>query len=107
MNPGPPILPPEPYGDTIAKGCAMGCGWGLAALFLSMGIGIALNVKLSPKLGNWLILSCGLTQWIGIVPTILDQRHKGYRQSPKGLIVAGCVGMLLISACGGMLGAFK
>ncbi len=54
-------------------------------------------------------MSWGLTQWIAIIPMIISNQKKGRRKNVQGLIIAGCIGVLLSSAhahrCSGSLGA--
>src|SRR5258708_3474963 len=95
----PPVTEISAPQDTIARGCAMGCGWGLLAAAISGGLAYVLD----NKPGEVALVSCRLTQWIAIVPAILNQKRKGYRQSPKGLIIAGCIGVLLASTCAALL----
>jgi len=49
-----------------------------------------------------ILTSWGITQWIALVPLILRERSKGNPNIAKGLVVTGCVGVLLSSACAGL-----
>jgi hypothetical protein len=76
----------------------MGCGLQVAFWFL--GLLAAMSTK--GKLSNFIFLSWGVTQWIALGPLIWKQRSKGYPNRVQGLIIAGCLGVLLSSACGAM-----
>jgi hypothetical protein len=104
MNPQPPALPQAqhpPPEDSILRGCAMGCGWGILALVISIAIAGAADA--SGKATGWIIGGSGVLQWLGIVPTILSQRQKHCTLTVSGMIVSGCIGLLLSSLCGTML----
>ena len=95
----PPILPAKPPNDNFIVGCAMGCGSTIGFALLSLLLALAFDSSGHGKLSNDLLASWGLTQWLGIVPIIMVQRSRGYKNRVTGLIVAGCVGLLLSSAC--------
>ena len=50
-----------------------------------------------------LLLSWGITQWIALIPLIMSQRAAGNRKTVQGMIISGCIGVLLSSACAGMM----
>ena len=45
----------------------------------------------------------GHTQWIGIIPLILQQRGKGRSKVVQDLLITGFIGLLLSSACATMM----
>lgn len=55
------------------------------------------------RFGCWLLVSWGVTQWLAIGPLIWQQRSQGYRNRVVGLIMVGCLGLLLSAACGSAL----
>jgi hypothetical protein len=50
------------------------------------------------------LLSVGFVQWIALVPLILHQRRMNHPRTVQGIIIAGVIGVLLSSACAGLLG---
>lgn len=76
----------------------MGCAWQLI-----FGIfGFVLAASFQGKLASFLFASWGVTQWIAIGPLIWRERSQGYPNRVTGLIIMGCLGVLLSSACGAM-----
>jgi hypothetical protein len=94
------MQPSKNPGDNIGVGCAMGCGMQLALAFFA---GMIASMVGSDKVSNFIFLSSAVTQWILLVPLILHQRAAGYTSRVQGIIIAGCLGVLLCSACGAML----
>jgi hypothetical protein len=47
-----------------------------------------------------LMAAFGVIQWIGLVPLILKARASERPETALGLIITGCLGLLLSSACG-------
>jgi|HubBroStandDraft_5_1064220.scaffolds.fasta_scaffold755229_2 drug/metabolite transporter (DMT)-like permease len=103
LQPPPPLRPSRPSNDTVLLGCLMGFGTSVA--FAVLGIVAALTVDTAGhgKLSDYLFVGWGVTQWIGIIPLILNDRSKGRHKRVKGLIIAGCIGVLLSSACASIL----
>jgi len=52
------------------------------------------------------VFAFGLVQWIGLVPFMIRDFKRGYRQSVKGMAIAGCLGLLLNTACAGAFHVF-
>jgi hypothetical protein len=100
-EPVPPALPSaaQPTGDTFLSGCAMGCGTTIGCLIVCALLAFSVNGKMS----DYLFMSWGVIQWIGLIPLILSQRSKGNMNRVKGLIVAGCITLLVSMACASML----
>jgi hypothetical protein len=88
-------LPPE-RNDKFLYGCGLGCAIQLAFILLGALVGTMLNNR---RMINIAWLTFGATQWIAIVPLILKQKKKGRSRLVAGLIVTGCIGLLLSSAC--------
>jgi len=55
------------------------------------------------RLGNWLFVSWGVTQWVALVPLILQQKGKGHERTVQGMIASGALGVLLSCACASMV----
>jgi hypothetical protein len=98
-----PVPPPRPSNDTIALGCLMGFGTTVAFGILGALAAFAVDSSGNGKLSDYLFVSWGVTQWIGIIPLIMNERQKGRKNRIKGLIIAGCLGLLLSSACASLL----
>jgi hypothetical protein len=99
----PPLPPPRPSNDTVLVGCLMGCGTSVAFALLGLLAGLTVDSGGHGKLSDYLIVGWGVTQWIGIIPIIMSQRRAGNKNRVKGLIIAGCIGVLLSSACASIL----
>jgi hypothetical protein len=81
--------------DSIGRGVAIGVMVQAATI-----VSAALAVIASPFI--YCLFAFGLVQWIGLVPFMMRDFKGGYRQSVKGMAIAGCIGLLLNSACAGM-----
>jgi hypothetical protein len=92
-------LGPRPPDDKVIHGCLMGCAWQL--IFGILGFVLAASFQ-GNLLAGFLFVSWGVTQWIAIGPLIWRERSQGYPNRVKGLIITGCLGVLLSSACGAM-----
>ena len=80
-----------------------GCVWGVLIQLGFFVLGLW-GVFYMPN-GRLQVVVCsswGITQWIVIVPLIIRERAKGERRVAQGLIITGCVGLLLSSACAGL-----
>jgi hypothetical protein len=99
----PPLPPPRPPNDTVLRGFAMGCGTSIAFAVLGVIAALTIDSAGNGKLSDYLFAGWGVTQWIGILPLIANEQSKGRKKSIKGLIIAGCIGLLLSSACAGIL----
>ena len=99
----PPVTPQatHPPNDNVFIGCAMGCLCQI--VFWLIGFGAAMAMDKHPTPANILYVSFGVTQWIVIAPLIWQQRKRGYRSRVQGLIITGCIGVLLSSACAMMI----
>jgi len=94
-------VPPIPDSrDHIGVGCALGCAVQIGFAIVGMVVAVAVGGN---TLSNIIFLSSAVTQWIGLVPLIMHQRSIGHPKTVQGIIIAGCLGMLLCSACGAML----
>ncbi len=90
----------EPPNDRLIYGVGLGCLSQLAALALAWFLASRAPVGKLPFL---LLCSWGLTQWIALVPLILQQRAKDHPRTMQGLLITGAIGLLLSSACAGMI----
>jgi hypothetical protein len=93
------VQPKDPR-DHIGVGCAMGFGVQLA--FLAVGVLIAMNLR-SDTAVTAVGLSFGVTQWIALIPLILNERAKGRPRRVTGMLIIGCLGVLASTACGYLL----
>ncbi len=76
----------------VATGCTLAFLCQLAFIFIGVfGLAVGNSVVL---LVGW-----GATQWIALIPLILRERANGRVATAKGLIIMGCLGVLLSSAC--------
>jgi hypothetical protein len=87
--------------DDAVDGFAIGCACQIVFFLLGMAGAFAINS--SERLPNMLAASWGITQWIALVPLILKQRAKGRTRMVNGLIISGCIGVLLSSACASLM----
>jgi hypothetical protein len=99
----PPPLPSRSSNDSILRGFAMGCGTSIAFAVLGVIAALTVDTAGKGKLSDYLFVSWGVTQWIGILPLIANNQSEGREKSVKGLIIAGCIGFLLSSACASIL----
>lgn len=88
-------------GDNLAMGVGMGCLIQLG--FLAAGF-LIYNFAQKAGLSVYALSGWGLTQWLGIVPLAFMQRAKKRPRVVQGLILIGCLGLLLSSTCAWMLG---
>ncbi len=98
-----PLLPPPPPGprnDNFFLGCLMGCGGLIGGLIISFIMAMMADGKTS----DYLFMSWGATQWVITLPLILRQRSTNHKNRMWGLIVSGCAGILLCTACAQMIG---
>ena len=95
MDIEPPDLIQVPP-DTVGRGCLFGCLWQAGFIAASL---LAAYVIRNSNLAGALLVSWGVTQWAALIPLILQQRAKGYPRTVYGLIIIGCIGLLLSSAC--------
>ena len=74
----------------------VGCLMGLACQIAFILIGI-----FGLFAGNTIVLlvGWGATQWIALIPMILRERANGHPATAQGMIIMGCIGLLLSSAC--------
>ena len=100
----PTISDPRDPRDHIGVGCAMGCGVQLA--FLAVGLLISVNLRSNTD-STLAAMSFGVTQWIALIPLVLNERAKGRPKRVTGLLITGCLGVLLSTACGAMLMNFS
>lgn len=89
-------LSPKETDDSLIQGCMMGCM--IQILCLVLAIAGFLSVH-SAMLGKILLCSWGFTQWIAIIPLVLKQRAEGRTGEVNGLLITGCIGLLLSSGC--------
>src|SRR5689334_1795874 len=96
----PPVPPPAGLpNDNFVAGCAMGCGVTLASVAVCVLIASLVNGKQS----DYYFMSWGVVQWIGLIPLILSQRSKGYKNRVAGIVVAGSASLLVSLACASMI----
>jgi hypothetical protein len=84
-------------------GCLMGFGTTVAFAILGVVAALTIDTAGHGKLSDYLFVGFGVTQWIGILPLIANDQSKGRKNRVKGLIIAGCIGVLLSSACASIL----
>jgi hypothetical protein len=85
--------------DSVGRGCLFGFLCQVAFILVSL---LAVFSGRSGNLSVILLASWGVTQWAALIPLILRQRAKGHIETVQGLIIAGCAGLLLSSACAAM-----
>ncbi len=90
---------PSPPNDSVTVGCLLGCACQAAFWILGLIAAGATLGKFS-KFSALIFVSWGVTQWIALAPLIWQQRSQGYTKRVTGMIITGCVGLLLSSACG-------
>jgi hypothetical protein len=99
--PGTPSFldPLPPANDHMMRGCLMGCGIQVVLLVL------AISIVSMFRGGNfaYLLVICIAVQWLVLVPLIRNERELGYRESPSGLIIVGCLFTLLVTTCAVMV----
>ena len=102
MNPTEPpkfaATSPAPS-DPMLLGCGLGCACQALCFAVSL---VALGMS-QGKLGNLLFVSWGLTQWVGILPMYLRYKRESRPRTAQGLLIYGCLGVLLSSACAAMV----
>ena len=93
--------------NSLPVGCGIGCCVQFAMLALGGAIASMASVADSRavpyKARAVLFVSWGITQWIVLVPLILNQKAVGNRKTVQGMLISGCLGVLLSSACAGMM----
>jgi len=77
---------------SVATGCFLGCACQIPFILLGL-------LALTQSNHELLLASWGVTQWIALIPLIVRQRAKGHVATAKGLLIMGCIGVLLSSAC--------
>lgn len=82
--------------DNLMSGCMLGCLCQVGFFVLGAVFAYMQN---NGRLIKFAFAIWGVTQWIAIVPLIIRQRAAGYPARAKGLLMAGCLGVLLSSAC--------
>jgi hypothetical protein len=88
----------DPDKGSIFVGCGIAL---LCQIFLGV-LGFFAIATIHKAGMNWAVFalsSWGMTQWIGIVPLIFVMRRDGRKGTAKGLLLMGCIGLLLSSAC--------
>jgi hypothetical protein len=99
VQPIPPApQPPQPDRGHIILGVLLGfvCQIGFVILGMLAGWFIANSTT---KGLVFMFSSWGVTQWIALIPLIRQHNKKGRTRTAQGLIVIGCLGLLLSSAC--------
>jgi hypothetical protein len=86
---------PDPQGHIIA-GFGIGCACQIVFLILGLAVG---SMSGNSKYSFMPVVFWGITQWIALVPLILSQRAKGHSQTVAGMLISGCLGLLLSSTC--------
>jgi hypothetical protein len=89
--------------DSRPIGCLMGCacqiGFFAVGGVLASLASIANSSTLPYSAREVLFLSWGVTQWIALVPLIRSERAVGHSKTVQGMLISGCLGLLLSSAC--------
>ena len=88
--------PPKVPGNNIIWGVVMGCGTQIVFILLGYVAAIAMRGA-----HGWVLAlsSWGLTQWLVLIPLIRGRLSAGKQNAALGLILTGCLGLLLSSAC--------
>ena len=83
-----------------SAGFAMGCGTSIAFAILGVVAALTVDTAGQGKLSDYPVRELqGVTRWIGILSrSSRTTSPKGRRKSVQGLIIAGCIGLLLSSA---------
>jgi hypothetical protein len=93
--------------NTVPVGFAIGCTCQFGFLILGGAIASLASITDSRSIPfaarEVLFLSWGITQWIALIPLIMSQRASGNRKTAQGMLISGCLGVLLSSACAGMM----
>lgn len=98
-----PLPPPSQREARRGDNVGVGCLFGLLCqiVFIAIGVFAAIPLRTNGTL-IWALASWGLTQWLVIGPLIWYHSANGYPRRVKGLILAGCIGVLLSSGCAAM-----
>ena len=84
----------------IGTGFGLGCLTQLATMLLIYCFLRLSSFLLGGASGYVVLSSWGVIQWLVLIPLILNQRGQGKTRTVQGLIISGCLGLLLSSACG-------
>jgi hypothetical protein len=100
----PEIEPPRfSQQDSAPGSLPVGCALGCACQIFFMLVGLAINSMTGAgKISESLVVGWGFTQWIGVAPLIFHHKEEGHPRTVQGLLISGCLGVLLSSACAGM-----
>lgn len=90
----------EPDSGAIGIGLGLGCLTQLAMIFVSYLVLWRAHIILISNMGLFISSGWSIIQWIILIPIIMNQRGKGKTKTAQGLIICGCVAVLLSSACG-------
>ena len=90
---------PEYTPDRHDLGFGLGCVCQVVFFFLGW-IAVALG---QGKAAQIVFVSWGLTQWPAIIPFFLFYNRRNQRRTAQGLLISGCFGVLLSSACAAMM----
>jgi hypothetical protein len=95
--------------NSLPVGCGLGCVSQVGFLALTSGVAALLTIlegwggpQVPFQIKQALFLSWGITQWIALIPLIINQRAAGHSKTVQGMIISGCLGVLLSSACATM-----
>ncbi len=103
-NETPELQPPAPQAPLVDNGSILaGCGLGCLIQIAFLAIGALVAFATPGRLSDISFFSVGVTQWLGIIPTIMVERSKNKSKTVTGLIITGCIGFLLSSACAAMV----
>jgi hypothetical protein len=83
----------------MMRGCAMGC----AAQLAWLALGGATAYFATGKTQDRLFAVTIATTWITLIPLVIYERSKGYRTSTGGLVLVGCIALLLGGSCAALL----
>ena len=78
-----------------------GVGYALLSQITAFGLGFVATIvpSFSWSALPYVLSSWGLTQWLVLAPLIRKQRTYGNSRTVQGIIITGCLGSLLSSAC--------
>ena len=92
-------IEPDDQSDQRFSGLNIGCACQI--VFFVLGWAAAAMAK--GKLANAIFVSWGYTQWLAIIPLFVHYHRRHMPKTAQGLLISGCLGILLSSACAAMM----